>query len=134
VIVATPADAFSAAGAEHAEVLAWHTDRAGEVREFALQLADGRDATGRVLTRVPVYRVIRKEVVVKVTFGTALVACASNSSRDANAGVQSAGGPDANAARVGSPDANAASADAIDGGTLALFERIEIVSSGETSG
>jgi hypothetical protein len=102
VIVVRSDDPFGSTTAEQREVLDWHTDAAGEICDFAFDVEDGESATASVLTRVPVYRVIRDDVVVKVTFGTATVS-----------------------ARAGSPRATAAE-DMRD--ALALFERIEIFS------
>jgi hypothetical protein len=74
VILVHEDEAFGMAAVEQREVLDWHTDAAGEVSEFAFEVEDGEPAMASVLTRVPVYRVIRDDIVVKVTFGTATVA------------------------------------------------------------
>jgi len=51
----------------------WRTDDSGEINEIDLRIEE-RALVARVLTRIPVYRVVAKDVVVKVTFGTAQLA------------------------------------------------------------
>jgi hypothetical protein len=90
-----PTAAVVGTGAE----LQWRPGRDGEIEEIGLRLGDGRQAVGRVLTRVPVYRVLARDVVVKVTFGTARL------------DAPGAGGDHDHGA----------------GGSLALFERVELM-------
>ena len=97
---------------ESAEVVEWLTGADGEIGEIALRLADGRAAVGRVLTRVPVYRVIR-ETIVKVTFGTAAVVPRDGATsrgqplRAPRAGGMAGGVHESRGARRGAGDARA---------------------------
>jgi hypothetical protein len=71
VVVTDGPWAFARAAAEDGDALEWRTDDRGEIHEIGVALADGRAGLARVLTRVPVYRVVGNGVAVKVTFGTA---------------------------------------------------------------
>jgi hypothetical protein len=62
----------------------WRPAADGEIGEIGLRLDDGREAVGRVLTRVPVYRVVARDIVVKVTFGTAALGHASDGDEPAS--------------------------------------------------